>query len=102
MALADGQRTEIGYTKMIDLFAAGKLKIAKNCVNAIDCLKMLTGKDGQKGAAKDMVDLLRYAVMSDIWSYPIGAATRVGALRIQDAKPARRAPGRGAGSRVWW
>lgn len=67
--IADGQRCEIGYTRMTDKLQAGKYKIAKSCVNAITCLKMLTGKDGQKGACKDFVDLQRYAVMSDCWDY---------------------------------
>lgn len=109
MALADGQRTEVGYTKMIDLFAAGKLKISKNCVNAVDCLKMLTGKDGQKGAAKDMVDLLRYAVMSDIWNYTMDALTRVKNAHGRENcalgrgnHAQRRGPQRGASGRVWW
>ena len=109
MALADGQRTEVGYTKMIDLFAAGKLKISKNCVNAIDCLKMLTGKDGQKGAAKDMVDLMRYAVMSDIWNYSADALTRVknahgreNYAQRRDYPARSRGPQRGASGRVWW
>ncbi|MBR1922012.1 MAG: terminase family protein [Kiritimatiellae bacterium] len=72
--VADGQRIEIGYTRMNDKFAAGKLKIAAGCVNKITCLKMLTGKDGQKGACKDMVDLVRYAVMSDVWEWRAGGA----------------------------
>lgn len=73
--VADGQRTEIGYTRMNDKFKSGKLKIAKSCVNTLACLTMLTGRDGQKGACKDPVDLVRYAVMSDIWDW-VGKSSR--------------------------
>jgi hypothetical protein len=70
---------------------------------------MLTGKDGQKGAAKDMVDLMRYAVMSDIWNYSMDALTRVkNALTRGNYAQGRtdfarsRGPKRGASGRVWW
>jgi hypothetical protein len=103
--VADGQRTEVGYTRMSDKFAAGKLKIARSCTNTLDCLKMLTGRDGQKGAAKDFVDLVRYAVMSDAWNYPPDAATLAGETAAPAAAP-RRNPPRDAfqtrKSRVWW
>ena len=77
--VADGQRCEIGYSTMIDRFSSGRLKVVDSCVNTIACLEMLTGKDGQKGAAKDFVDLVRYAVMSDIWDYGADAAAEVDA-----------------------
>ena len=80
--VADGQRCEVGYTRMTDKLQAGKYKIAKSCVNAIACLKMLTGKDGQKGACKDFVDLQRYAVMSDCWDWG-----NVANVKISNARP---------------
>jgi len=111
--VADGQRLEVGYTRMNDKFTAGKLKIAKSCVNTITCLKMLTGRDGQKGACKDMVDLVRYAVMSDIWGWKGAASSRrpsvddsrQSAADNQSTTDLRRPPRDGSRprkSRIWW
>ena len=111
--VADGQRLEVGYTRMNDKFTAGKLKIAKCCVNTITCLKMLTGRDGQKGACKDMVDLVRYAVMSDIWGWRGAASSRrpsvddsrQSAADNQSTTDLRRPPRDGSRprkSRIWW
>ena len=98
---------------MNDKFTAGKLKIAKSCVNTITCLKMLTGRDGQKGACKDMVDLVRYAVMSDIWGWK-GAASRLsktggtrgtgetGAGADGNTSRPPRDGSRPRKSRIWW
>ena len=102
--VADGQRVDIGYTRLNDKLVAGKYKIAASCVNSITCLKMLTGRDGQKGACKDFVDLSRYAVMSDIWDWrgPVHTmrrhlGQRTAAPQSDDApiSATRR-------SRVWW
>ena len=111
--VADGQRVEVGYTRMNDKFTAGKLKIAKSCVNTITCLKMLTGHDGQKGACKDLVDLVRYAVMSDIWGWrdaPSGAKLKVEKLKssinLSTSQPFNHStpvePSRRRKSRIWW
>jgi len=106
--VSDGQRTEVGYSRMTDKLAAGKLKFARSCQNAITCLKMLTGRDGQKGAAKDFVDLVRYATMSDCWSLPASAATVAGdPAPGPSANASRRAarPRAAFGTRqtrVWW
>jgi len=43
-----------------------RLKISVQCPNTIYALKTWTGKDGNKGATKDPIDLLRYAAASDI------------------------------------
>lgn len=40
--------------------------VSEECRNLIDCLRMWTGVDGQKGAAKDPIDLLRYAAKDDV------------------------------------
>ena len=42
------------------------LFISEECRNLIDCMRMWTGADGQKGAAKDPIDLVRYAATDDI------------------------------------
>lgn len=42
-----------------------KLHICEECENLIWALEHWTGKDGQKGACKDWIDLLRYAAQSD-------------------------------------
>jgi hypothetical protein len=39
------------------------LYISERCKNTIDCLKIWTGQDGEKGASKDFIDLLRYAAV---------------------------------------
>ena len=113
--VADGQRVEVGYTRMTDKLQAGKYKIAKSCVNAITCMKMLTGKDGQKGACKDFVDLQRYAVMSDCWEWSGSEKLRVESEKLKvgggqlstfnsrlSTPSAPREGSRGRKSRVWW
>ena len=68
-------------------------------------MTMLTGHDGQKGACKDMVDLVRYAVMSDIWDWTAAKGGR----RARLATPQREGRTEGAQGvatprrrRVWW
>ena len=106
--VADGQRVEIGYTRINDKLTAGKLKFVKDCTNTITCMTMLTGHDGQKGACKDMVDLVRYAVMSDIWDWtaPGVAKSKVERLKAEGSSdlppPTRRAAHSPRKSRVWW
>ncbi len=104
--VADGQKCEIGYSVLIDKFAAGKIKICESCVNTIDCIEMLTGRDGQKGAAKDFCDLLRYLALSDIWNFSADAATErgdnhpVGSGHLRAGMSAATFGRRR--SRVWW
>jgi phage terminase large subunit-like protein len=43
-----------------------KLIISERCQNLIFALQNYTGKDGQKGAMKDPVDCLRYALQDDL------------------------------------
>jgi hypothetical protein len=40
--------------------------ISERCRNAIQCFGMWTGADGQKGASKDPIDLVRYAAVDDV------------------------------------
>lgn len=43
-----------------------RMYVARTCPNVIFALKEWTGIDGNKGACKDCVDVLRYAVMSEL------------------------------------
>jgi hypothetical protein len=43
-----------------------KLYISRNCPNLIYALREWTGKDGNKGACKDPLDCLRYAVLAEL------------------------------------
>ena len=105
--VADGQKLEIGYNRMIDKCRQMKFMITDECPNTRDCFKLLTGKDGQKGAAKDMIDLCRYAVMSDIWNYGADKATKVAEGSVvasgeRNGSEARTGRGKAKRSRVWW
>lgn len=42
------------------------LFVSEECEQLIECLRMWTGADGDKGASKDFVDLLRYAAVEDV------------------------------------
>ena len=84
--VADGQRLAVGYSRLQDKCKARKYLVTSDCVNTIACYKLLTGKDGQKGAAKDMIDNDRYAVMSDIWNCGAEMATAVGEAANTHAK----------------
>lgn len=84
LTVADGQRLEVGYSRMHDKFTSGKYKISDACVNTIQCYDLLTGADGQKGAAKDMIDCDRYAVMSDTWHYDADAAKEINENAAED------------------
>jgi hypothetical protein len=52
--------------KPLGLMNQPALYISDKCTNLIDCLRIWTGKEGDKGASKDFIDLLRYASMMDI------------------------------------
>ena len=56
------------------------LYISDKCRNLCECLKLWTGAGGEKGAAKDPVDLCRYAAVSDIEHYPAGALEVTGGM----------------------
>lgn len=105
--VADGQRCEVGYSKLIDLAAKLKFLVTSDCTNTILCYRLLTGRDGQKGAAKDFIDLDRYAVLSDIWNYRADQACELG--EEPPAEAVRGGRGRVARTseadrnrRVWW
>lgn len=42
-----------------------RLYVARSCVNTIFSLQTWTGADGNKGASKDPIDLMRYKVLAD-------------------------------------
>ena len=94
--IADGQKTAIGYQKLIDLFDSGMLMISEECQNTIACLRLLTGSDGQKGAAKDLVDILRYFAMSAIWSYGDDHATESEQVSVAAPTTPQRRGARGS------
>ena len=43
-----------------------RLFISSDCINTIYALQEWTGADGRKGALKDVIDVLRYAVLADL------------------------------------
>ena len=92
--VADGQKLAVGYSRLIDKCRAKKYLVTSDCVNTIACYKLLTGKDGQKGAAKDMIDCDRYGVMSDIWDCGAELATEVGLRGAEAANQDRAAANR--------
>jgi hypothetical protein len=47
--------------------------VSDRCRNFIECVKLYTGQGGEKGAAKDPIDLWRYAAVSDIEYFPEGS-----------------------------
>ena len=49
--------------QVIDYFNCPKLYISEECINLIFSLQNWTGKDGNSGACKDPIDVLRYAVL---------------------------------------
>lgn len=106
--VADGQRTEVGLNTLMNLIAEGRFKVSSACTNAIFAFQHYTGKDGQKGAMKDMVDLSRYAVMSDIWGYtwedahPIDAALVAKEIDSEIEERRRRQSSGMGGISVWW
>jgi phage terminase large subunit-like protein len=50
----------------IDAMNEPALYISEDCQQVIDCLRIWTGAAGEKGASKDFIDLLRYAVTEDL------------------------------------
>ena len=54
---------EYDVDKPLDVFNSPRLYVSDKCQNTIECLRMWTGMDGDKGASKDFVDLVRYLAM---------------------------------------
>jgi phage terminase large subunit-like protein len=52
--------------KPIDAINSPRLLIAKSCKNTIFALETWTGADGNKGATKDPIDVLRYASLQGV------------------------------------
>ena len=101
--VADGQKCEVGYQKLIDLSTKRQYRVVRSCTNTIACYKLLTGKDGQKGAAKDVIDNDRYAVLSDIWNCGPDRASEVGTkAAIGEAGTEARHVRTSRSKRVWW
>jgi hypothetical protein len=49
----------------VDFFNRPKFYVSEECENTIYALETWTGADGQKGACKDFVDIIRYFFLSD-------------------------------------
>lgn len=75
--LTPGDDIEDGCQKIIDMLDYNaneklsfvnkpKMFIARSCLNTIFSLETWTGADGNKGASKDPIDLLRYKVLADL------------------------------------
>lgn len=106
---ASGQRIDEGLAILHDLFAKDKLRISRECMNTIFALETFTGADGQKGAVKDFIDLLRYYALSGILDYAAEARGRTSAEnRLPEAaiaartRPLPNLAGRRNRPRVWW
>jgi hypothetical protein len=54
---------------------APKMFVSSECPNLIYALREWTGKDGNKGACKDWIDLLRYAALAELTYIGEGAYT---------------------------
>jgi hypothetical protein len=54
---------------------APKLYVSSRCPNLIYAMREWTGKDGNKGACKDWIDLLRYAALAELDYIGEGAYT---------------------------
>jgi hypothetical protein len=54
---------------------APKLFVSRNCPNLIYAIREWTGKDGNKGACKEWIDLLRYAALAGLEYVGEGAYT---------------------------
>lgn len=52
--------------ELIPLMNAPRIYVAESCKNLIWAFQNWTGKDGEKGASKDFIDLVRYLVTADL------------------------------------
>jgi hypothetical protein len=61
------EATPIGeFSKDLARLNVPRLMVSANCPNVIFALKEWTGKDGEHGACKDFIDLLRYALLAQL------------------------------------
>ena len=59
--------TKLGeFSKSLARVNVPQLMVSERCPNVIFALKEWTGKDGNEGACKDFVDLLRYALLAEL------------------------------------
>jgi hypothetical protein len=58
------------------------LYISTACTNLIDCMRIWTGADGQKGASKDPIDCLRYALCQGVHYIEEASWTAAQARRV--------------------
>jgi len=72
---ASGQKIAVGLDILRDRIETGRYKVTADCTNTIFAYEQYTGRDGQKGAVKDWIDLDRYAALSGVFEYGAEAAT---------------------------
>jgi hypothetical protein len=61
------------FSPVLGRLNAPKLFISSECPNVIFAVREWTGKDGNKGACKDWIDLLRYAALAELTHIGEGA-----------------------------
>jgi hypothetical protein len=64
--------------KPLDFFNKPKFYVCEDCRNTIYALETWTGADGQKGACKDWIDLIRYFFLLDLGYVGVGFWKTVG------------------------
>ena len=75
---APGKEIQIGETEITErltldpLTGQPTLFIHHRCENLIDALRNYTGRDGEKGAQKDPIDVLRYITTGNPCHIPAG------------------------------
>lgn len=75
---ASGQKIAVGLDILRDRIETGRYKVTAECVNTIFAYEQYTGRDGQKGAVKDWIDLDRYAVLSGVFECDAEDAEEIG------------------------
>ena len=90
---ASGQQIAIGVEIINDLLARNKMKVHRRCVNTRFALKHWSGKDGNKGACKDPIDMLRYGVTCGLDEYEAADETEIGE-EGESAENCRRTEGK--------
>lgn len=63
------------WSPQLQRLNAPKLYVSSRCPNLIYAMREWTGKDGNKGACKDWIDLLRYAALAELSYIGEGAYT---------------------------
>ena len=89
--LSPGEAIVDGEEMINTALGLGRLRIAESCVNMRFALKNYTGGDGEKGACKDPIDILRWyytARLAQWWS-EVQRKTKDAIQKAGEATPAR-------------